>query len=310
MPSSQWCVLTVGTIGIVRCYIHIRRGASALLVSMDRAILRSLKSEASDSIRLHVFFLFYGYKKPVAHNFNLLPMNKGCYDKWVEDVCAFLEETAPQLGGKGGRCCSVMQSKPVLDKRPDVVFLGYNAHEDWGFTTVDRNRFYEGNPFFYGNNGQARYKAPWRVWYKLYDAMKWAGCTKPMNDGNFVFMNAVYFGSATIRQLESLPNSKSAIEKCLQLTQRLLLEIFRPKCIVCFSVQNCFNLIDKQFKFANVTTIRPQRIVDGKQLVAKHLVKTGYWDGIKIVGIPHPSLPISNDDWGTIALFLKNEIYE
>jgi len=89
-----------------------------------------------------------------------------------------------------------------------------------------------------------------------------------------------------------------------------LLEIFRPKCIVCFSVQNCFNLIDKQFKFANVTTIRPQRIVDGKQLVAKHLVKIGYWDDIKIVGIPHPSLPISNDDWGTIALFLKNEIYE
>jgi len=237
-------------------------------------------------------------------------MNRECYDKWVEDVCAFLEETAPQLGGKGGRCCSVMQSKPVLDKQPDVVFLGYNAHEDWGFTTVDRNRFYEGNPFFYGDNGQARFKAPWRVWYKLYDAMKWAGCTKPMNDGNFVFMNAVYFGSATIKQLESLPNSKSAIEKCLQLTQRLLLEIFRPKCIVCFSVQNCFNLIDKQFKFANVTTIRPQRIVDGKQLVAKHLVKIGYWDDIKIVGIPHPSLPISNDDWGTIALFLKNEIYK
>ena len=71
MPSSQWCVLTVGTIGIVRCYIHIRRGASALLVSMDRAILRSLKSEASDSIRLHVFFLFYGYKESIAVNISI-----------------------------------------------------------------------------------------------------------------------------------------------------------------------------------------------------------------------------------------------
>ena len=66
MPSSQWCAFTIGTFGIVRCYIHIRRGASALLVSMDRAILRSLKSEASDSIRLHVFFLFYGYKESIA----------------------------------------------------------------------------------------------------------------------------------------------------------------------------------------------------------------------------------------------------
>jgi len=237
-------------------------------------------------------------------------MNRECYDKWVEDVCTFLEETAPQLGGEGGRCCSVMQSKPVLDKQPDVVFLGYNAHEDYGFTTIDRNRFYEGNPFFYGDNGQARFKAPWRVWYKLYDAMKWAGCTKPMDDGNFVFMNAVYFGSATIKQLEHLPNSQDAIRKCLLLTQRLLLNIFRPKCIVCFSVQNCFNLIDKQFKFTNVASIRPQRMVDGKLLVAKHLVKIGYWNDIKIVGIPHPSLPISNDDWGTIALFLKNEIYK
>ena len=38
MPGSQWCVFTVGTFGIVRCYIHIRRWASALLVSMDRAL--------------------------------------------------------------------------------------------------------------------------------------------------------------------------------------------------------------------------------------------------------------------------------
>ena len=65
--------------GVLRCWnfwhsevlLHIRRGASALLVSMDRAILRSLKSEASDSIGLHVFFLFYGYKKSIAINLSI-----------------------------------------------------------------------------------------------------------------------------------------------------------------------------------------------------------------------------------------------
>ena len=237
-------------------------------------------------------------------------MNKIKYDNWVEEVCDFLQEIAPKLGGVGGRCCSVMQSKPVLDKQPDVVFLGYNAHEDWGFTSIDRNRFYEGNPDFYGDNGQARYKDPWRVWYMIYNAMKSANCIKPISDGNFVFMNAVYFGSSTIKQLEDLPNSQYAIKKCLQFTQKLLFDIFNPKCIICFSVGKCFDLIDKQFKFTGVTTIRPKRIVDGKEIVAKNVIKKGYWKEIMIIGIPHPSSPISYDDWGTIALFLKNEIYK
>ena len=139
--------------------------------------------------------------------------------------------------------------------------------------------------------------------------MKWAKCTTPMEEGNFIFMNAVYFGSSTIKQLENLPKSKNAIDKCIQFTHRLLMEVLRPKCIICFSVQNCFNLLDKQIKFSEVTSLYPKRIAGDKQLVSKHLVKRGYWNNIKVLGIPHPSSAISNDDWGTIALFLKNEIY-
>ena len=236
-------------------------------------------------------------------------MENKSYDNWVKEVCSFLEDTAPRLGGNGGRCCSVMQSKPVLDKQPDVVFLGYNAHEDWGFTNVDYTRFYEGNPSFYADNGNARLHNPWRIWYKLYYAMKWAKYTTLMEDGNFVFMNAVYFGSSTIKQLESLPYSKNAIEKCLYFTQKVLMEVFRPKCIICFSVRNCFDLIDKQLNFTKVTSIYPQRMVGDKLLVSRHIVKRGLWNNIKVFGIPHPSLPISNDDWGTIAQFLKKEIY-
>ena len=67
---------------------------------------------------------------------------KELYDNWVERVCHFLEETGPKLG-KGGRCCSTFQSAPVLDKSPDVVFLGYNPHEDYGYVPVDRERFYK-----------------------------------------------------------------------------------------------------------------------------------------------------------------------
>ena len=51
------------------------------------------------------------------------------YTQWVSKVIPFLERTGRALN----RCCSVMQSKPVLDKQPQVLFLGYNAQEDFGF---------------------------------------------------------------------------------------------------------------------------------------------------------------------------------
>ena len=102
----------------------------------------------------------------------------------------FLKSTAPYLG-EGGRHCSVFQSKPVLNIQPDILFLGYNANEDYGYAGIERKRFWEGNLSFYEEG--ARYKDPWKMWYRPY--------TKPMEDGNFAFMNAVYFGSSKIRQL-------------------------------------------------------------------------------------------------------------
>lgn len=79
------------------------------------------------------------------------------------------------------------------------MFLGYNANEDYGYAGIERKRFWEGNLSFYEEG--ARYKDPWKVWYRPYNAMKFANYTKPMEDGNFIFMNAVYFGSSKIRQL-------------------------------------------------------------------------------------------------------------
>jgi len=57
MPYGHWCIhAPMATFGIVGCYTY-RCGASALFVSMTRAILRSLKSGASDSAGLHTFFM-------------------------------------------------------------------------------------------------------------------------------------------------------------------------------------------------------------------------------------------------------------
>ncbi len=62
-----------------------------------------------------------------------------CYQQWVDEVCAFLKTTAPYLG-EGGRHCSVFQSKPVLNIQPDILFLGYNANEDYGYAGIERKR--------------------------------------------------------------------------------------------------------------------------------------------------------------------------
>lgn len=219
------------------------------------------------------------------------------YNQWVDKVCHYIEKVGPCIN-----CAScAFQSAPLLDKSPDVVFLGYNAHEPWGYTGVNRERFYKGNPFFYAD----RDKSAWKVWWKLYEAFKWANYLTPMTDGNFIFMNAIYFGSNTIKEFQSRPNSAEIAMKCIDFTGEVIQDIFRPKCVICFSINDCFRQLEQRFNFTQVETVRPP-IINGEP--AHHQVIKGLWNCTKVFGIPHPSGRISNDDWGAIAMYLKKEI--
>ena len=219
------------------------------------------------------------------------------YNQWVDKVCRYIEEVGPRIN-----CTScAFQSKPVLDKSPDVVFLGYNAHEPWGYAGVNRERFYEGNPSFYAD----RDKAAWKIWWKPYEAFKWAGYLNPMTDGHFVFMNVVYFGSDTIKDFQAKPGSVEVAAQCMDFTAEVIQDIFRPKCVVCFSINDCFRPLERRFGFTQVETVTPP-IVNGEP--ARHQVVKGLWNGLPVFGIPHPSGRISNDDWGAIALYLKKEM--
>nr|CDL66859.1 unnamed protein product [uncultured bacterium] len=42
----------------------------------------------------------------------------------------------------------------------------------------------------------------------------------------------------------------------------------------------------------------------------KKIVKSGFWKGIQIIGIPHPSQRISNDDLGSVANFVLEKYHE
>ena len=79
------------------------------------------------------------------------------YDEWVSKVCAFLVEESTKLNVT----CGTFQSKPILDKQPDVVFLGYNPHETGPVLTLEkiRERFYEGNRYFYSDE-----RKKWPIW--------------------------------------------------------------------------------------------------------------------------------------------------
>lgn len=136
--------------------------------------------------------------------------------------------------------------------------------------------------------------------------MRFAHYTKPMEDGNFVFMNAVYFGSSQIQQLERIPNIQPAIDKCLEFTKKVITDIFRPKVIVCFSISDCFDRLNLKFGFDAVVSFSPSHIINDKPYQCKKIIRMGLWEGIPVIGIPHPSTrDFSNDDWGVIAHFLK-----
>ena len=236
------------------------------------------------------------------------------YDKWVSKVCSFLVEESRKLNVT----CGTFQSKPILDIQPDVVFLGYNPHETGPVLTLEkiRKRFYEGNPCFYSDE-----RRKWTIWKPLYDIFEWASYTKPIEDGHFVFFNAIYFGTNNIDDFKKLPNSNENINKCLQFTGEVIQNIFKPKCIVCLSVPDCFDKLNIKFHFqqevlVNTAEDTEQGVLD-EVLISKkwkHVhkcsktVKHALWNDIPVYGIPHPSGSVSNDDMGAIALYLKSEM--
>ena len=137
------------------------------------------------------------------------------------------------------------------------------------------------------------------------------------------FFNAIYFGTNKIDDFKKLPGSNEAIKKCLHFTEEVIQKIFKPKCIVCLSVPECFDNLNREFKFLDVKDIDTIRETDADLIdfamnkkdkgwkcrySCKNKVKKGFWNGIPIYGIPHTSGSVSNDDWGAIALYLRSEM--
>ena len=238
------------------------------------------------------------------------------YDDWVSRVCDFLEEVGPKINLP----CVSFQSRPILGEQPDVVFLGYNPHESGSFDYNHniRERFYNGNPCFYKEE-----RDNWPIWAPLRWSYEWADYTRPIEDGHFVFFNAIYFGTNNIKEFKKIPGSNEIINKCLDFTREVILDIFKPKCVVCLSVPDCFDNLNRRFRFSEIKRIFTLQETDANLIdfakqkkdkgwnnpyQCRRIIKKGFWNGIPVYGIPHPSGRVSNDDMGAIALYLRSEM--
>lgn len=219
------------------------------------------------------------------------------YEQWVDKACEFINEAGPRIN-----CCGsgAMQSAPVLDHHPEVVFLGHDAHEPYGWEEGKedqiRQRFFEGNPAFYHIDDNAKSQYGWKYWTRPRDIFRKIGGNRLVEDSNFVLMNAFFFGAHQIAQLGAKMEHEVA-KRNIELTREVICDIFKPKAVVCFSVNTVFGAL---------------RGVENKQVVylgTRHKVMRGIWDnGITVFGVPHFSARISWADMGAIVTYLNTEI--
>ena len=225
------------------------------------------------------------------------------YDAWVEEVFEYIKET----GSKIDRCANVLISKPVLDKQPDIVYLNLNTNEDLPYVTADKKRFYYGHPYFQTNREE------WKMWANLQQAFTEINYTRPVTEGNYVLMNALYFGFNKVNQLKKemewheLDLTFDEIPtQSFTFTSRLIHSILQPKCVVCFSINNCFKPIHAQFDFEQEEEILVHTQV-GNKTIETTLLKAK-WNGIPIFGITHPAASIRKEETINLTQALAQEL--
>ena len=126
-----------------------------------------------------------------------------------------------------------------------------------------------------------------------------------------------------IKEFKKIPGSNEIINKCLDFTREVILDIFKPKCVVCLSVPDCFDNLNRRFRFSEIKRIFTLQETDANLIdfakqkkdkgwnnpyQCRRIIKKGFWNGIPVYGIPHPSGRVSNDDMGAIALYLRSEM--
>lgn len=215
------------------------------------------------------------------------------YEQWVDKALEFIYEVGPRINCYGS---GAMQSAPVLDHHPEVVFLGHDANEnfEWKDEEKIRRRFFDGNaPYFYQIDTDKKNHNDWKFWTLPRDIFNIIETNNRfVKDGNFVLMNAFFFGANKIDQLNAKMTHEDA-KRNISLTREVICDIFKPKAVVCFSINDVFGVLPG---------IKNKQVIN---LGTKLKVMRGTWDnGIIVFGVPHFSARISYEDRDKIIAYL------
>ena len=213
---------------------------------------------------------------------------------WAKEAIKYCHPIAETLD----RAFYAFQSEPV--ESPELLLLGLNPGGDFNYGNVMFSEaFLQQNPWYFGGHNYDP-KAQWNILNKLQVTKSVTPeLDKLFND--MVYMNLLYFNSIDFSEFISHAKSKNingqeVFDKCSQLTKELIFNIIKPKRIICFSIDNCFNRLNSEN--ATVSEIIPR------------LLHYTTIQGIKTYGIRHPSARYSNLDRQRTGYYLSHEIFK
>lgn len=231
------------------------------------------------------------------------------YNDWVDRVMTWCQDVGPRIN----RHVAAMQSRPFFDKKAEICFLGINPAEDGSFNAEDldyyRQRFFDGNsitPETWGDAGRGGH----RKWNWIFNPEQaensFAKCGRgeAVKEGNYLFFNAIFFGSphggTDIRY-------QDIINKSVQFTAEAIVDVFIPKCVICFSIPKVWDRLNAELHFAK--TSRMDILHPDGTPVSQRIMR-GESKGIVFYGIPHPSAAfgLSKLDFDAIIAAIHNDI--
>jgi hypothetical protein len=201
-------------------------------------------------------------------------MTKEEFDKWADKACRYCYDKA--ISGEVNLNFYAFQSEPLIEKQPELLILGLNPHGSdpyWDGKFIPPyeeaiERFSKGNPH-YGE------KDSWNLWQGLKRVFQKGDIADMLQDDYpYMYMNVLYFNTDDIDIFKSYDKSGNIFRENVNLTAELI-QLLKPKHILCLSINECFNRIKSNF-------------TDCRTLIPSFLA-AGQWGNIPVYGIRHPS---------------------
>lgn len=172
------------------------------------------------------------------------------------------------------------QNTPI--ENPEILFLGINpGGEAYNYASQYENpiwnllndkkmtpeRFVKANPL-------VEEMKTWKMWKNLENTFYTEKLHKLYNTS--MKMNLVYFNTPNISDFLNRKNGFSIFKKNKDLSIDLILNVIKPKSIICLGTAQCFDYLPLKNK---------ETLLKGK----KRLLVRGNLENITVYGIPHPS---------------------